>query len=93
MAEIISKVLDTSVRFQQISADAFNERMLSLVMSEAVAQGGLDMGMANQAGLKNAVQRIPENLTGRTPISKHAVHRSQHLGNRRVLHPVRLHLP
>jgi uncharacterized protein YbjT (DUF2867 family) len=63
MAEVISEVLGTDVRFQQISFEAYKARFVDLGMSEAMAQGMTDMAAAKNRGLDNAVKRTPENST------------------------------
>src|SRR5207302_2978830 len=63
MAEIISEVLGREVRFQQTTFEAYNDRFLSLGMSDAMAQGQTDMAWAKNEGLDNAVKRTPENST------------------------------
>jgi len=63
MAEIISEVLGTEVRFQQTTFDAYKDRFRSVGMSEAMAQGMTDMAWAKNEGLDNAVQRTRENST------------------------------
>jgi uncharacterized protein YbjT (DUF2867 family) len=63
MAEVISDVLGTEVRFQQTTFDAYKDRFLSFGMSEAMAQGMTDMAWAKNEGLDNAVERTAENST------------------------------
>jgi len=63
MAQIMSDVLDTPVLFQQIPAEVFKTRMMERGMSEAMAQGQLDMALAKDAGLDNAEPRTPEATT------------------------------
>ena len=63
MAEVISDVLGTEVRFQQTTFDAYKDRFLSVGMSEAMAQGMTDMAWAKNEGLDNAVKRTRENST------------------------------
>jgi uncharacterized protein YbjT (DUF2867 family) len=63
MAEVISDVLGTEVRFQQTTFDAYKDRFLSFGMSEAMAQGMTDMAWAKNEGLDNAVTRTRENST------------------------------
>jgi len=63
MAGIMSEVLGRPVRFQRISAEAFKARMLERGVSEAMAQGQLDMALAKDAGLDNAEPRTPESTT------------------------------
>jgi uncharacterized protein YbjT (DUF2867 family) len=51
MAEIISEVLGKPVRFQQIPGGALKQRMLDAGMSDAMAQGLIDMWAAKDSGL------------------------------------------
>lgn len=57
MAQIMSEVLRRPVRFQQVPGADFKDRMMRLGTSEAMAQGLLDMALAKDAGLDNAVTR------------------------------------
>jgi uncharacterized protein YbjT (DUF2867 family) len=63
MAQIMSDVLARPVRFQQISGEAYKARFLQFGMSEAMAQGMLDMALAKDACLDNGVRRTPETST------------------------------
>jgi uncharacterized protein YbjT (DUF2867 family) len=63
MAEIISEVLGTQVRFQRTTFEAYKHRLVGAGMSEAMAQGMTDMAAAKNAGIDNAAQRTPENPT------------------------------
>jgi uncharacterized protein YbjT (DUF2867 family) len=63
MAQIMSEVLGKPVRFQQIPGEAYRSRFIELGMSEAMAQGMLDMAAAKNDGLDNAEPRTPENTT------------------------------
>jgi uncharacterized protein YbjT (DUF2867 family) len=63
MAQIMSEVLAKPVRFQQIPGEAYRSRFIELGMSEAMAQGMLDMAAAKNDGLDNAEPRTPENTT------------------------------
>ena len=63
MARIMSEVLGTTVRFQQIPGEAFKARLLARGMSEAMAQGYLDMWVAYDQGLDTAEPRTPESTT------------------------------
>src|SRR5438067_13017471 len=56
MAQIMSEVLGKPVRFQQITGEAFKARLLR-GMSEAMAQGNLDMWVAYNHGLDIAEPR------------------------------------
>jgi uncharacterized protein YbjT (DUF2867 family) len=63
MAEIMSQVLGTDVRFEQITFEAYKDRFVRLGTSDAMAQGYTDMAWAKNEGLDNGVQRTPENST------------------------------
>ncbi len=63
MAEIVSEVLGTAVRFQQTTFEAYKDRFISFGMSDAMAQGMTDMAWAKNQGIDNAVARIRENST------------------------------
>jgi len=63
MAGIMSEVLGTSVRFQQIPTEAYKENMMGVGMSDAMAQGMLDMALAKDSGLDSAEPRTPESTT------------------------------
>jgi uncharacterized protein YbjT (DUF2867 family) len=63
MAQIMSEVLGKPVRFQQIPFEAFKARLTGFGMSEAFAQGMLDMMAAKNAGLDNAEPRTPQSST------------------------------
>ena len=63
MAEIMSQVLGKDVRFQQITFQAYKDRFVRLGMSDAMAQGYIDMAWAKNQGLDNGVQRTPQNST------------------------------
>lgn len=60
MARILSEILGRPVRFEQISNDAFKARLLGRGMSDAMAQGNLDMWIAKNNGIDNAVNRTLE---------------------------------
>jgi uncharacterized protein YbjT (DUF2867 family) len=66
MAQIMSEVLGKSVGFQQIPGEAFKARLIGSGMSQAMAQGMLDMAMAKNEGLDNAEPRTPESTTPTT---------------------------
>ena len=63
MARIMSEVLDTPVRFQQISGEVYKANLMGLGMSDAMAQGMLDMAVAKDNGLDNAEPRTPQSAT------------------------------
>ena len=66
MARILSEVLGRPVRFEQISNDAFKARLVGRGMSDAMAQATLDMWIAKNNGIDNAVKRTRE---GSSPTS------------------------
>jgi len=66
MAQIMSQVLGTPVRFQQIPLEAFKARLMQRGMSEAMARGNLDMWVAYGHGLDTAEPRTPESTTPTT---------------------------
>lgn len=66
MAQIMSEVLQKPVRFQQISGEAYKATLIKNGMSEAMAQGMLDMAMAKNQGLDNAEPRTPQATTPTT---------------------------
>jgi uncharacterized protein YbjT (DUF2867 family) len=63
MAQIMSEVLDKPVHFQQISGEALKARLSGDGMSEAMAQGMVDMMLAKNEGLDNAAPRTPQSTT------------------------------
>ncbi len=63
MAQIMSEVLDKPVRYQQIPFDALKARLLESGMSQAFAEGYVEMMVAKNNGLDNAEPRTPENTT------------------------------
>jgi uncharacterized protein YbjT (DUF2867 family) len=63
MAEIISDVLGTQVRFQQTTFEAYKERFVGFGMSDAMAQGMTEMAAAKNEGIDNIVRRTAENST------------------------------
>jgi len=66
MARVLSEVLGRPVRFEQISNDAFRARLIGRGMSDAMAQGNVDMWIAKGNGIDNAVKRTPESSTPTT---------------------------
>ncbi len=63
MAQIMSEVLGKPVRYQQIPFEALKARLLERGMSEAFAQGYVDMMVAKNDGLDNAEPRNPQSTT------------------------------
>ncbi len=66
MAQIMSQVLEKPVRFQQITYEAFKATLTKNGMSDAMAQGMVDMMAAKDAGLDNAETRTPQSATPTT---------------------------
>jgi len=66
MARVLSEVLGRPVRFERISNDAFKTRLMGRGMSDAMAQGNVDMWIAKNNGIDNAVKRTPESSTPTT---------------------------
>jgi uncharacterized protein YbjT (DUF2867 family) len=63
MAQIMSEVLGRPVRFQQIPGEALKARLTGFGMSDAMAQGAVDMLLAKNQGLDNAEPRTPQTTT------------------------------
>jgi uncharacterized protein YbjT (DUF2867 family) len=63
MAQTMTEVLGKPVRFQQIPPEAYKETFTKRGMSDAMAQGMLDMAMAKNDGLDNTEPRTSENTT------------------------------
>jgi hypothetical protein len=59
----MSEVLGKAVRYQQIPAHALKDRLTGAGMSDAMAQGTVDMMVAKDQGLDNAERRTPESTT------------------------------
>jgi uncharacterized protein YbjT (DUF2867 family) len=66
MAQVMSEVLGTPVRFQQVPLEAFKARLLQRGMSDAMAQANLDMWAAYGQGLDTAEPRTPQSTTPTT---------------------------
>ena len=66
MARIMSEVLGKPIRFQQGSVESLKARMIDGGMSEAMAQGFVDMWTAYNEGLDTAEPRTPESTTPTT---------------------------
>lgn len=60
MAAIVSEVLGSTVRYQQIPGPAFKDRFTGLGISEARAQALLDMMTAKDNGLDKGITRTPQ---------------------------------
>ncbi|MDG3012921.1 NAD(P)H-binding protein [Rhodococcus sp. D2-41] len=65
-AAILTEVLGTPVRYERTGRRAYKQDLLGYGMSEAVAQGLIDMDTAKEHGLDTAVSRMPENTTPTT---------------------------
>ncbi|KIF74476.1 NmrA family transcriptional regulator [Streptomyces sp. 150FB] len=63
IARITSEVLERPVRFQQVSGEDFKARMTRFGTTEAMARGALDMMLAKDAGMDNAVPRTARATT------------------------------
>jgi uncharacterized protein YbjT (DUF2867 family) len=63
MAEIMSEVLGKPVRYRQVSFEAYKARLTERGMSEAMAQGMVDMMAAKNEGLDNAEPRTAQSTT------------------------------
>jgi uncharacterized protein YbjT (DUF2867 family) len=66
MAQIMSDVLGTPVRFQQISFEAFKNGLIERGTSDAMAQATVDMMVAKNQGLDSAEPRTPQSTTPMT---------------------------
>lgn len=60
MAAVISEVLQTPVRYQQIPGQALKDRLTGNGVSDAMAQGMLDMLYAKENGLDQGITRTPQ---------------------------------
>ncbi len=60
IARVLSEVLGRPVRFEQISNDAFKARLMGRGMSDAMAQGNVDLWIAKGKGIDNAEKRTRE---------------------------------
>lgn len=63
MAAILTEVLGTPVRYEQGSREEEKQGFLSYGYSDAMAQAMIDMDIAKEQGLDNALARTPENTT------------------------------
>ena len=66
MAAVMTEVLGKPVRAQHIPADAFRKSLTDRGMSQAVADGTVDMMVAKNEGLDLAAPRTPESSTPTT---------------------------
>lgn len=63
MAQIMSEVLERSVRFQQVAGSAFKSTLMQHGMREAWAQGVVDLFTEIDQGIYNAEPRTPQSTT------------------------------
>jgi uncharacterized protein YbjT (DUF2867 family) len=63
MGQIMSEVLEKPVRFQQIPFEAYKAGLIQGGMSDAMAQGMVDMAAAKNEGIDNAEPRTPQSTT------------------------------
>lgn len=63
MAAIMTEVLGKPVRFQQIPFEAHKARLMANGMSDAMAQGAIDMMRAKNEGMDKVVKRTQANST------------------------------
>jgi uncharacterized protein YbjT (DUF2867 family) len=63
MARIMSEVLGKPVRFQQVPFEVFKATLAGHGMSEAMAQGMIDMMVAKNEGMDNAEPRTAQSTT------------------------------
>lgn len=66
MAEILSEVLGKSIRYQQISGEAYKAHLVKLGATEEMAQSLVDMFAAKDNDLDRSERRTPENTTPTT---------------------------
>jgi uncharacterized protein YbjT (DUF2867 family) len=63
MAQIMSEVLQRPIRFQQVPAEAYKATLMQHGMTEAWAQGLVDMVVQIDQGIYNGEPRTPESTT------------------------------
>ena len=63
MAQIMSEVLERPVRFQQVSGEGYKATLMQYGLSEAWAQGVVDMVAAQNNGIYDAEQRASQSTT------------------------------
>ena len=66
MAQIMSEVLTKPIRYQQIPFESYRATLVERGMSDAMAQGMVDMMIAKNEGLDNAQPRTPQATTPTT---------------------------
>lgn len=62
MAQVISEVLERPVRFQQVGGKDYKEMMIQYGMTEAWAQGLIDMAAAQDEGIYDADPQKPRSI-------------------------------
>ncbi|GIO54562.1 hypothetical protein [Paenibacillus cineris] len=63
MAKILTEVLGTPIRYEQMALDSYKQLFLGMGYTEAMAQGMVDMDIAGADGIFDALQRTPENTS------------------------------
>jgi uncharacterized protein YbjT (DUF2867 family) len=63
MAQIVSEVLERPVRFQQVPGEAYKATLMQHGMTEAWAQGLINMAAAVDQGIYEAEPRTPQSAT------------------------------
>jgi uncharacterized protein YbjT (DUF2867 family) len=63
MAAILTDVLGTPIQFEEGSREEDKQHFLGFGYSDAMAQSMIDMDIAKEHGIDNALQRTPENTT------------------------------
>ncbi len=71
VAAIVSEVVGREVRYGQVPFDGFKAQLMQRGMSDAFAQGYVDMMRAKNEGMDNTAARLPDN-TGSTTLREWA---------------------
>jgi len=66
MAEILTEVLETPIRYQQVTSEGYRDGFVQRGQSPQMAAGMLAMALAKNAGLDTMVQRTAESTTPTT---------------------------
>jgi len=66
MAETLTEVLGTPIRYERGSRDESKRTLVGYGFSDAVAQAMIDMNAAKENGLDLVVPRTPDNTTATT---------------------------
>jgi uncharacterized protein YbjT (DUF2867 family) len=66
MAKIMSEVLTKPIRYQQIPFESYRAALVERGVTDAMAQGMVDMMVAKNEGLDNAQPRTPQSTTPTT---------------------------